>query len=239
MKKLTTILMTTLMVVLAANAVFAAIDVNATYVSKYIWRGFDLGSPGVNNAAIQPGVSINKDGYTLGVWGSFTLGSPKGFSELDAYLDYSATLKKGLDYSIGYTYYTFPGPKTVAATTSGELYGGLTWTEVLLSPNLTVYYDHVVGGGNGLYASLSGGSEFNVGNLPVSYSLSLGYNGGQWGATPGISDLGISLSSAFDMGAVTVTPSLNYVSVPTSFTATGGTVAASGIWFGIDVAGSI
>lgn len=58
-----------------------SVDARVDLVSRYIWRGQDLGTgPG-----IQPGLSATWKGFTLGSWGSYTL-TGKGSLETDLYL---------------------------------------------------------------------------------------------------------------------------------------------------------
>lgn len=214
--------------VLLSRMTLALVDGNATYVSKYIWRGFDLNAA---QPAVQPGLTfgLGDGGASLGLWGSYNIGSGnQEFTELDAILDYSSSMS-GVDYSIGYTYYTFPN-LTGAAAKSGEFYAGATLGEVLFSPGLTIYYDHDQG--DGVYASLSGGYDFAM----ISSSLAVGYTGGQWGATAGISDIVLALSSEFEVGKFTLTPSLNYAIIPAG---TGINANSSEFWFGIDLAKSL
>ncbi|MEA3493484.1 MAG: TorF family putative porin [Candidatus Margulisiibacteriota bacterium] len=213
--------------ILLTRMTFALADLNATYVSKYIWRGFDLNAA---QPAIQPGLTIGlgDSGTSLGLWGSYNIGAgTRQLTELDATLDYSLSVS-GVDYSIGYTYYTFPN-LTGAAAKSGEFYAGATLGEVLFSPGLTIYYDHDQG--DGVYASLSGGYDLAM----ISSSLAVGYNAGQWGAKSGSIDIALGLSSEISVGAATVTPSVNYVLVSD----TSVNPNSSEFWFGIDIAGSI
>ncbi len=217
-----------LTLILLTKLASASVDVNATYVSKYIWRGFDLNA---TQPAVQPGVAfpLGDGGVSLGLWGSYNIGSisPKQMTELDATLDYSFSTS-GVDYSVGYTYYTFPNLTGVAAK-SGEFYAGLSNGDLPFGPSLTFYYDHDQG--NGLYANLSGGHDFNK----VSSSLAIGYNAGQWAAKSGTTDIALGLSTEIPLGNIAITPSLNYVLISdTSVNAN-----SSEFWFGIDVAGSI
>ena len=214
--------------VLLTRMTFALVDGNATYVSKYIWRGFDLNAA---QPAVQPGfaVGLGDSGASLGLWGSYNIGSTakQELTELDATLDFSSSVS-GVDYSVGYTYYTFPN-LTGAAAKSGEFYARATLGEVPFGPGLTIYYDHDQG--KGLYASLSGGYDFSM----ISSSLALGYNGGQWGAKSGSTDIALGLASEIPVGALTVAPSVNYVLISD----TSVNPNSSEFWFGIDVTGSI
>lgn len=206
----------------------ATVDVNATYVSKYIWRGYDLNSA---QPAIQPGVSyaFGDSGVSLGLWGSYNVGSTskQELTELDLTLGYDFSYES-VDYSVGYTYYTFPNLSGASAK-SGEIYLGATLSQVMFTPGLTVYYDHDQG--NGLYSALSAGYDFGV----VSSGLTIGYNSGQWAAKSGTTDITLALSKEFSVGSVTITPSASYALISdTSVNAN-----SSEFWVGLDVAGSI
>ena len=71
--------------------------VAADVVSKYIWRGQDLGS-----AAVQPTLGIGYKGLSLSAWGSYGIADPADTKELDLTLAYETG---GL--SIGITDYWF------------------------------------------------------------------------------------------------------------------------------------
>lgn len=71
--------------------------VAADVVSKYIWRGQDLGS-----AAVQPTLGIGYKGLSLSAWGSYGIADPADTKELDLTLAYETG---GL--SIGVTDYWF------------------------------------------------------------------------------------------------------------------------------------
>mgnify|MGYP006872992391 CR=1 FL=1 len=71
--------------------------VAADVVSKYIWRGQDLGS-----SAVQPTLGIGYKGLSLSAWGSYGIADPADTKELDLTLAYETG---GL--SIGVTDYWF------------------------------------------------------------------------------------------------------------------------------------
>ena len=71
--------------------------VAADVVSKYIWRGQDLGS-----AAVQPTLGIGYKGLSLSAWGSYGIADPADTKELDLTLAYTVG---GLN--IGVTDYWF------------------------------------------------------------------------------------------------------------------------------------
>jgi len=180
---------------------------------------------------LQPGVSVplGESGVTFSVWGNYNIGSTtaKEFTELDGTLDYSFSAV-GIDYSLGYTYYTFPNLSGAAAKT-GEFYAGASLPNLPFGPGLTVYYDHDQGAGT--YAALSGGKDLGS----VSAGLTIGYNAGQWGAKSGTTDTTISLSKEFRAGSVVLTPSANYVLISDSSVNTN----SSEFWFGVDIAGVV
>lgn len=59
-------------------------SVSADLVSKYVWRGQDLGA-----AAIQPSAGVSYKGLSLSAWGSYGLVN-SGEEEIDLTLSYSA-----------------------------------------------------------------------------------------------------------------------------------------------------
>lgn len=91
------------------------IEVDATWVSKYIWRGYDVLD---DKAAFQPSVSIDlfDTGFSFTVWASYP-GSSKGgasnstvnLTEYDYILTYSNSAFEGeahqLDYAVNWIYY--------------------------------------------------------------------------------------------------------------------------------------
>ena len=214
MKKL--ILVFAVSVLLFCHIASAGVSYNATFVSQYIWRGFDLNA---NQPAFQPGLSmpIGESDFAFDIWGSVNIGqvSAKEFTELDYILTYAKSVN-GIDYSAGYTYYTFPN-LTGAAAKSGEYYVGAGFSEAMFAPAVTLYYDHDQG--DGLYASLSGSYDIA--------SLSVGYNGGQWGATSGISDIALTLGDS---------PFLTYVYIPEN---SGVNASSSELVFGYSLEGQI
>lgn len=60
-----------------------AVSVSAGFdvVSRYIWRGLDLG----HTPSIQPGLSVTWKGLTAGAWGAYKIAG-KGFMETDLFL---------------------------------------------------------------------------------------------------------------------------------------------------------
>jgi len=196
-----------------------SVEVTADFFSKYIWRGQNV----TDDWSFQPGVSATYAGLTGGIWGSLDMTSENDqsgeFIEYDWYLDYSGAISDAVGYSVGAIYYYFPGGE---ATT--ELYAGVS-VDTIASPSLTVYYD--IDEVEGTYVSLGfGHSVEGLEDLPfgIDLSASVGwgdssYNDAYWGTTamPNIgselNDLVLSVGLPFEVGPVSVTPSVTYVAL--------------------------
>ena len=189
-------------------------EVTTDFFSKYVWRGQNV----TDDWAFQPGISATYGGLTGGFWGSLDMTDENGesgeFIEYDWYADYSAQINETIGYSIGGIYYYFPGGE---ATT--ELYAGLSF-DVVASPSVTVYYD--VDEVEGAYVAFGVGHSFeDLEGLPFGIDLSanLGwgdssYNEAYWGTDGSeLNDLTLSAAFPFEVGPVTVTPSVHYVSL--------------------------
>ena len=99
------------------------VTVDATYTTKYIWRGIDLYD---DKAAFQPSINFDfGNGFSFNVWSSFagSSGSFAGSSiaaasgavdgeEWNYTLAYSGSVNEGCpwktDYTFGYRFYDFP-----------------------------------------------------------------------------------------------------------------------------------
>ena len=197
-------------------------EVTADYVGKYIWRGQNL----TDGPVVQPGVSVTVDKLTLGIWGNLettNVNIESGeFTEFDFYLDYSGDVGfiEGLSYSLGLINYQFP-----SAADTTEFYAGLA-LDVPLSPSVTVYQD--VDAVDGTYVSLALGHSLELVGAdegPVAIGMDLGaslgwgnaaYNTAYWGATVTtgeLNDLVLSIGFPMDIYGVSITPSLNYISL--------------------------
>ena len=88
------------------------IDFDATWVSKYIWRGFDLYD---DKAAFQPSINVDLygTGFSFNLWGSYggSSGTVDG-EEMDYTLTYSNTVFDSevymTNYAVSWLYYDFP-----------------------------------------------------------------------------------------------------------------------------------
>jgi len=200
--------------VVAAAEDGAGVSVTSDFFSKYVWRGQNV----TDDWVWQPGVSITYEGLTGGFWGNLDLTNEEGesgeFIEYDYYVDYSGQLTDVVGFSVGGIYYYFPGGD---ATT--ELYWGFSF-DVPASPAITVYHD--IDEVDGTYAAVSVGHSFeNPGDLPFGVDLgatlgwgSSSYNKSYWGVNDAeLNDLTLTLGLPFEVGPVSVTPTLAYVSV--------------------------
>jgi hypothetical protein len=192
----------------------ASVSATSDFFSKYVWRGQNV----TDDWVWQPGVSITYQGLTGGFWGNLDLTNEEGesgeFIEYDYYVDYSGQVTDVIGFSVGGIYYYFPGGE---ATT--ELYWGFSF-DVPASPAITFYHD--VDEVDGTYAALSVGHSFeNPGELPFGVDLganlgwgSSSYNKSYWGVNDAeLNDLTLTLGLPFEVGPVSVTPTVAYVAV--------------------------
>jgi len=189
--------------------------ITADYYGKYIWRGQNLN----DDPAFQPGFSAAYKGFTAGIWGSLEttdIFDNKGeFTEVDYYADYSADVPgvEGLGFSIGFIYYDFPNTDLLATT---ELYWGFSY-DTFLSPSIKFYHD--IDEAEGLYVSAGIGHSIDLGeDAPIGIDLgaSIGwgdtnYNEYYWGTdSSGFNDLLLSAAFPFEIGGLSITPSVKY-----------------------------
>jgi len=197
-------------------------EVTADFFSKYIWRGQNLS----DDPVFQTGINLSYSKLTATIWGNMDLtyinGNSGDFSELDYCLDYSSEVPgiKGVEYSIGAAYYSFPGTKVKDTT---ELYWGLNF-DLPLTPLIAVYHD--VDEADGTYAffavrhSIIRIAELGP-NMPVGMQIgtSLGWGSGSynkyyWGNDQSeLNDLTFSVSFPVEIAGWSVAPSLNYVTL--------------------------
>ncbi|RLD78233.1 MAG: hypothetical protein DRJ07_13530, partial [Bacteroidetes bacterium] len=61
-------------------------DLGASFQSRYIWRGINLGG---NSASIQPSISYTTGIFTIGAWSAYSVGSDQLGQEADLYMTIS------------------------------------------------------------------------------------------------------------------------------------------------------
>lgn len=108
--------------------------IDLTYVSRFIWRGYD--AYGSNHSAFQPSVDLDLWGTGFGftVWMSRANGSGFENSEWLTYTPYYAGMafedeRYATAYKVGYTYFSYPDmPKD--AGNAQEIFGGFAWPKL-------------------------------------------------------------------------------------------------------------
>ncbi len=82
----------------------SSFGVGADFVSRYVWRGLDIAA----TPSIQPTIEYNNGGFTVGLWGAYTISNMESKSdELDLYFGYTFETESG-DFGISVVDYYFP-----------------------------------------------------------------------------------------------------------------------------------
>lgn len=178
------------------------VDVNATWVSKYIWRGLDKLD---DKAAFQPSVNIDlyDTGFSFNTWASFA-GSSKGggtTSTVDAEewnytLTYSGSAFDGeaykTDYALSWVYYDYPDAPT-KDTDAQEFNLLIALPDICgfqgLVPSYQIIYGWPARGGGANRETEGFVHVFGLGyelplqlENPVTFSAAAVYNDGTYGA---------------------------------------------------------
>jgi len=209
------------------------VDVDVTWVSKYVWRGIDILD---DKAATQPSITLDLygTGLSFNAWASYA-GSSKGGSarstvdaqEWDYTLTYANSIFDGQTYKTNYAaswiYYDFPDK----ASKDGDMQEfnlGLSWPEVFpfgVVPSYVIAYSWPAKGGgiarsNQGFAHVFGLSySLEMADLPnpLNFNFTTVYNDGCGGAAVkhDWSHILWSVSTPFDgpMGG-TITPAVYY-----------------------------
>jgi len=215
--------------------------IDVTYLSSYIWRGFDMYSEG--HSAIQPSIDLDLYGTGFGVNILMSRANSSGFEnseELRYTLRYINSLLADetytTDYTVGYTYYSYPDmPKN--AYNMQEAFVALSWPKICpegIVPSYTVVCSWPAEG-NSSSANDSGGWLHIIGlgydvTVPgfvpetteqiLHLSAAVVYNDSAWDfVSPGgdgsvdsdWSHAVFGVSTAFDVAeSLTLTPGLYY-----------------------------
>lgn len=151
----------------AASAQYSASG-DVAFASKYIWRG----TRATDDPVIQPSMTLSAGGFSFNAWGNLDLTdvnlSQGKFTEIDYTASYDHSFS---DVSVtgGLIVYTFDW---IGYLTTEELYGGVTFDNVMLSPSVTVYIDVDETSysdlfndySSGVYVLLAAGHSFETGN---------------------------------------------------------------------------
>jgi len=225
--------MTGLFTVPAVQAEGISASADAGVFNQYIWRGAPQNT---NKAAVQGdfGLSagIGPGELSASVWASNTFASPAPqFSgqdaiEFDWTLDYSGSIGD-VGYSLGTIYYTYLRDSTA---NFDEIYMGLSY-DALISPSVTVYYTVAD-------SSKTANNLNETGDVWLEAALGTSYQGFDLSAMvsfafydtdttrttdksngqfdDGASVITLAMSKDFEVGGVTITPSVTgYIPVAT------------------------
>ena len=96
-------------IIIAAPIYAQEFSVGTDVVSRYIWRGIDLGE---NTPSIQPTISFSAGGFTTGFWGAWPTANPGGLDEIDFYANYAIDLSTAGSLTFGFTDYMNPNSGT-------------------------------------------------------------------------------------------------------------------------------
>jgi uncharacterized protein (TIGR02001 family) len=206
----------------SAGVLPVSVTLDATWNSKYIWRGLNC----ADESVLQPSAFLTLTGFSAGVWGNMELTDINelteeddragAFTEVDWYLGYEMDLLlAGLSAGLGY--YTYPNTEVES---SAEIYLS-GYAKVPLSPTVTIYQG--IKEAEGMYVALSGSQELGGMSIAptVSVTPTIAANLG-WGNKvhnnfnfgvdkAAMTDLTIDLSAPVSMGLVfTLTPAVHY-----------------------------
>jgi hypothetical protein len=184
------------------------VTIDATYVSRYIWRGFDVYKN--NHSAFQPSVDLDLYGTGLGVNVWMSQANRSGF-ERDEQINYTLYYRNSafegpaaMNYKVGWTYYSYTEVPTKGSYFGNgdaqEIFGGFAWPNLLpggLVPSYTAvcYWPsehNALSHDNGGWAHVFGlGYDLPVPGLAgnpnqaLHFSADAVYNGGVGPRPPG------------------------------------------------------
>ena len=184
-------------------------DASVAFLSKYVWRGFELSD---DSMVIQPSLTASYKGFSANLWGNldtkYYQTDAHNWNETDFTLSYDGAYEK-LGYGVGWIYYALEdvASANVRANDTQEFYGTLSY-DVLLAPTFTFYYD--VSDFNGLwYANLAFSHTFMIAE---KYGLDLGLSFGYLDDNVSYAELHDGLLSAamsFPIGKyIVITPEI-------------------------------
>lgn len=204
---------TVVLVLQVCGPALHALDVEISLISRYIWRGFDLLPQ--NKPVLQPSLTIDfaESGFSLNLWSSFGLAERRVYRELDEIdltLHYERKISEKLYLGIGFTHYGYYFARSFSLrnNTTQELYLTLGLRALALAPEISLFYDFNLG--DGFYGQIEfAETVFLRESLSLEAGARLGYNGGQYGISPGFSDLTFFTALAFRGKVMTLTPFIN------------------------------
>lgn len=230
----------------AAFAGELGVETTVGFESRYVFRGVQL-----QEASFQPAVSLSYGNLYGGAWLALPVGDDdiSYGDELDLFAGYSAALGDAVSYDVGFTYYTYPDSQsgffdTFEEDGSGlgsntlEIFGGLSFDAIPLSPSIYVYHDFMFD-----TTTLEGGASYS---FPLAESTSfdlggsLGYvidddAGGDYlyGAATADVSYAFSDNASFFVGVRYGGSDIAGGSIFDDTTPPTVTTKASGFWFGL------
>lgn len=124
--------------------------IDVTYVSSYIWRGFDLYPP--DHSAIQPSIDVDLFGTGFGFKTWMTRANGRGFENSERW-DYTLYYQNSLfadesyatNYRLGWVYYNYPdqpekGSMTAPNAALQEIHAILSWPKIFPIEGLVPSY---------------------------------------------------------------------------------------------------
>ncbi len=211
--------------------------IDVTYLSAYMWRGFDKYPGAHGEGAIQPSIDLDLYGTGFGLNVLWSRANTSGFEngeEVDLTLSYSSSCfdyeTYATNYTVGWMYYNDPDMPTEWADRQ-EFFASLSWPDICpegVVPSYTIIRHWASESGSPIN-DISGWMHiFGLGyDLPVEdllpdlpeqilhLSLAMVYNEGMgaWGVDHDWSHAVLGVSTDFDLGNdLTLTPGVYYQS---------------------------
>lgn len=205
-----------------APVAHAQVIAEASVVTDYVWRGFNVLD---DNPAFQPAVTgiLGETGFSANVWFSFALSDRdreaiRELDELDLTLDYEREMGPVAVNAGIFTYHLFrvDGYPDDEATFVREAYAGVALIEAPFSPWVRYNYELLDEGGNDWYLEL--GADHVVtfpGDQPVVLSAHAGWYSAEWaGLTGQLTDLSLTVAVPLAEERWTLTPWFMATHVP-------------------------
>jgi len=152
-----------------------ALNINTSFYSQYIWRGFELSH---DSFVMFPSVTLSYKGFSLNWWSDIDTdyaGEPGGLQcwEQDYLAWYSNSWKK-LNYTLGYIHYN---TKNAAHYDTQEIWVALG-RSTFLNPTFSVWYD--IEDSGSWYYNLAVSHSFPISKECVGWKHGLSFDVGGW-----------------------------------------------------------
>ncbi len=213
----------------AEGARTIGVSAEASLVSGYVWRGYDLTN---NNPAFQPNVTLDlfQTGLTVNIWYSFAFDRDyEDVDEFDYTVAYGGMLfeeeRYAIEYSVNYVYYDLTKVNSQEFDIQ-EVGGGIALPNLLpLGPSSLVpsYYCGYLwevydrGPKDGWFNIIGLGYDVPVPTLlpwqeeqTLSLATDITHNDGAFGSESDWSHATASVSTSFEWKGLTLTPSATY-----------------------------